>query len=126
MLDAGCYSPPAEFTADSSTSEHERIHAESFTSLSYEQLAQVLGRYEALWQLPGSALLLSEQLLAGLPCGWCCNNPGCSNSDGPSERALVGGKGCKCAGCRTARCVLGTRLTASYFGSNPLVQDHLK
>jgi len=32
-----------------------------------------------------------------------CNNPSCSNLSGPSERALVTGRSCKCSGCRTAR-----------------------
>jgi hypothetical protein len=33
----------------------------------------------------------------------CCNNAGCTNLLLPSEQALVGGKQCVCAGCRTAR-----------------------
>jgi hypothetical protein len=33
----------------------------------------------------------------------CCNNPWCSNVQGPSEAVLVGGRGCICAGCRSAR-----------------------
>jgi hypothetical protein len=86
--------------------EYESRHAEFSTASSSAELSQMLRRYGALWQLPGCALLLSEQLLAGLPCDWCCNNPGCVNTAGPSERALVGGKSCKCAGCRTARWVL--------------------
>jgi hypothetical protein len=92
--------------------ERDRLRAEFFAASSSAELCQVLGRYDALWQLPGCALLLSEQLLAGLPCDWCCNNPGCVNTAGPSERALVGGKSCKCAGCRTARWVLGSWLCA--------------
>lgn len=33
----------------------------------------------------------------------CCNNPWCSNVMGPSEALLVGGQGCMCGGCLTAR-----------------------
>jgi hypothetical protein len=33
----------------------------------------------------------------------CCNNPRCGNTSGRSEKALVSGKGCLCAGCKVAR-----------------------
>jgi hypothetical protein len=98
--------PPPVVDAGSGAIEDDRIVVELLRAANITQLLQVLGRYDALWQLLGSALLLSEQLLAGLPCDWCCNNPGCTNTAGPSERALVGGKSCKCAGCRTARWAL--------------------
>jgi hypothetical protein len=32
----------------------------------------------------------------------CCNNPRCVNTSGRSERAIVSGKGCLCAGCKVA------------------------
>jgi hypothetical protein len=32
-----------------------------------------------------------------------CNNPGCGNVSGVSEAALVSGRSCLCAGCRTTR-----------------------
>jgi hypothetical protein len=99
--------PYAPTTLEDNAAEYERRCAEFSAASSFAELRQMLGRYDALWQLPGSALLLSEQLLAGLPCNWCCNNPGCTNTAGPSERALVRGK--SCAGCRTARWVLGKR-----------------
>lgn len=91
--------------SSSSDAEHERCRAQFAAATSCEQLWHVLCSYGALQQLPQDALQLSEQLLAGLPVGWCCNNPGCSNSDGPSERALVARRGCVCSGCRTARWV---------------------
>jgi hypothetical protein len=106
---------PQEPTAGSDADERRQLRAEFFAASSSAELSQVLRRYNTLWQLPGTALLLSEQLLAGLPCDWCCNNPGCINTAGPSERVLVGGKSCKCAGCRTARWVLGTWLIVKYF-----------
>jgi len=31
-----------------------------------------------------------------------CNNPSCCNVSGPSERSVVSGRSCKCAGCHTA------------------------
>jgi hypothetical protein len=105
---AGRRVPVPVFTAGSDADEHERCRSKFCAASSSAELWQVSGSYDALWQLPGCALLLSEQLLAGLPCDRCCNNPGCINTAGRSERALVGGKSCKCAGCRTARWVLGT------------------
>lgn len=33
----------------------------------------------------------------------CCNNPRCGNTSGPSDKALVSGSGCLCAGCKVAR-----------------------
>jgi hypothetical protein len=96
---------PPSMTNFSSIDEHERCRTELAAASSCEQLSRLLSSYQALWQLPRDVLLLCEQLLAGVPVGWCCNNPGCSNSDGPSERALVASKGCVCGGCRTARWV---------------------
>jgi hypothetical protein len=79
------------------------VAADFAAASSGEQLWHVLCSYQALLQLPQDALLLSEQLLAALPVSWCCNNPGCSNMDGPSESALVASKSCLCSACRTAR-----------------------
>uniref|UniRef100_A0A383VBN1 MYND-type domain-containing protein n=1 Tax=Tetradesmus obliquus TaxID=3088 RepID=A0A383VBN1_TETOB len=97
---------PSSSSSSSSSSgdgEHVRCRAKLAAAASCEQLWAVLCSYGALQQLPQEALQLPEQLLAGLPVDWCCNNPGCSNSDGPSERALVADESCVCAGCRTAR-----------------------
>ncbi|WIA22508.1 hypothetical protein OEZ86_009505 [Tetradesmus obliquus] len=95
--------PSSSSSSSSGDGEHVRCRAEFAAAASCEQLWAVLCSYGALQQLPQEALQLSEQLLAGLPVDWCCNNPGCSNSDGPSERALVADESCVCAGCRTAR-----------------------
>jgi hypothetical protein len=43
------------------------------------------------------------RVVAQLPLRWACNHPGCGNLGGASELALVGGKGCVCSGCRSAR-----------------------
>jgi hypothetical protein len=69
--------------------EQERILADLSTAADMAPLLQVLGNCDALWQLPGTALLLSEQLLAGLPCDWCCNNPGCFDKLDILSRVLV-------------------------------------
>jgi hypothetical protein len=87
----------------SNTAEHEQVCAGFAAASSGEQLWHVLYSYQALQQLPQDVLLLSEQLLSALPVSWCCNNPGCSNVDGPSECALVASKSCVCSACRTAR-----------------------
>jgi hypothetical protein len=33
----------------------------------------------------------------------CCNNPGCANASGMTEKAIVSGKSCLCSGCKVAR-----------------------
>ena len=53
--------------------------------------------------LPAALQAAALRLSAALPHRFACNNPGCTNLAGASEAALVGGKGCICAGCRTAR-----------------------
>jgi hypothetical protein len=49
------------------------------------------------------ALASLGQALSGFAVRHCCNNPRCVNTRGLSERALVSGKGCLCAGCKVAR-----------------------
>jgi hypothetical protein len=49
------------------------------------------------------ALQAAGHALGSLATPFCCNNPCCSSVVGPAERQLVSGKGCMCAGCRTAR-----------------------
>jgi hypothetical protein len=46
---------------------------------------------------------LAGQVVAQLPLRWACNHPGCVNLGQASELVLVGGKGCVCSGCRSAR-----------------------
>ena len=40
--------------------------------------------------------------LSSLPLSWGCNNPLCTNLQGPAEAGIVHGKGHKCNGCRMA------------------------
>ena len=40
--------------------------------------------------------------LSSLPLSWGCNNPLCTNMQGPAEAGIVQGKGHKCNGCRMA------------------------
>jgi hypothetical protein len=40
--------------------------------------------------------------LSSLPLSWGCNNPLCTNSQGPAEALIVQGKGLKCTACRKA------------------------
>jgi hypothetical protein len=61
-------------------------------------------------QRVSSTLSVGQQLksfaaaLCGLlPNRQCCNNPGCGSCSGLSEAALVGGKSCRCGGCKVAR-----------------------
>jgi hypothetical protein len=61
-------------------------------------------------QRVSSTLSIGQQLksfaaaLCGLSPNWqCCNNPGCGSCCGLSETALVGGKSCRCGGCKVAR-----------------------
>ncbi|KAF6261562.1 hypothetical protein COO60DRAFT_1699757 [Scenedesmus sp. NREL 46B-D3] len=110
ILEACEESSSSMSSSDSNADEHQRRRAELSTASSYKQLWQVLGGYEALWRLPDAALLLSEQLLAGLPCGWCCNHPGCRNAAGPSERALVD---CKLSACALEAAQAGVQGTVS-------------
>jgi hypothetical protein len=60
-------------------------------------------------QRVSSKLSVGQQLksfaaaLCGLsPNQQCCNNPGCVSTSGLSEAALVGGKSCRCGGCKVA------------------------
>ncbi|KAF6253232.1 hypothetical protein COO60DRAFT_1643321 [Scenedesmus sp. NREL 46B-D3] len=46
---------------------------------------------------------LGEALCDQFPLPHCCNNPCCVELRGVSELRLVGGKGCVCGRCRTAR-----------------------
>jgi hypothetical protein len=64
-------------------------------------------------QRPKAALSRSVRELRSLGGALCsfavpfvCNNPACCNMSGLTERRLVTGPGCKCGGCRVARCVL--------------------
>jgi hypothetical protein len=68
-----------------------------------QQIFTALSAYEDLQHLPGQLLAVADELAAALPVRCCCNNPGCANLAGPSEQQLVGGRGCVCARCRTAR-----------------------
>jgi hypothetical protein len=61
-------------------------------------------------QRVSSKLSVGQQLksFAAAVCGLspnrqCCNNPGCGSCSGLSEAALVGGKSCRCGGCKVAR-----------------------
>jgi hypothetical protein len=54
---------------------------------------------ELLQQLQQFGEAVCHQLPISL---WCCN-PHCTNLQKQSEAELVGGKGCVCSGCRTAR-----------------------
>jgi hypothetical protein len=47
--------------------------------------------------------VFAGRVVAQLPLRWACNHPCCGNLGGASELALVGGKGCVCSGCRSAR-----------------------
>ena len=49
------------------------------------------------------ALQAAGQGLGCLATPVCCNNPACSSLAGATELQLVSGRGCICAGCRTAR-----------------------
>jgi hypothetical protein len=49
---------------------------------------------------------VGEEIVTQLPMRYSCNNPRCAVMTGPSEAKLVGGKGCVCSGCKTARWVL--------------------
>jgi hypothetical protein len=52
----------------------------------------------------GQQLKSFAAALCGLsPNRQCCNNPGCGSCSGLSETALVGGKSCRCGGCKVAR-----------------------
>jgi hypothetical protein len=44
----------------------------------------------------------------------CCNNPWCPNTSGMSEKAVVTGKSCLCAGCKVARYCCKTCQTACW------------
>ena len=48
-------------------------------------------------------LQAAGQALCCLATRLCCNNPCCGSMAGATELQLVSGKGCICAGCRTAR-----------------------
>jgi hypothetical protein len=54
-----------------------------------------------------AALVQQLQATGGMLCNIAvphfCNNPACGNLSGPTEAQLVSGRGCVCAGCRTAR-----------------------
>jgi hypothetical protein len=47
--------------------------------------------------------VFADRVIAQLPLRWACNHPSCVNLGQRSELALVGGKGCVCSGCRSAR-----------------------
>lgn len=49
------------------------------------------------------ALVSLGQVLSVFAVRHCCNNPGCSNITGLTEKGTVRGKGCSCSGCRVAR-----------------------
>jgi hypothetical protein len=49
------------------------------------------------------ALQAAGQALGCLATPVCCNNPACCSLGGSTEVQSVSGKGCICAGCRTAR-----------------------
>jgi hypothetical protein len=49
------------------------------------------------------ALLSLGQALSVFAVRHCCNNPGCLNTSGLTERGIVSGKSCLCSRCRVAR-----------------------
>jgi hypothetical protein len=75
------------------------------------ELLQTPGAYLRLWKLQQrwmDGLLqqmqdVGELVVTQLPMQYGCNSPGCAVMTGPSEAKLVGGKGCVCGKCRTAR-----------------------
>jgi hypothetical protein len=62
-------------------------------------LLQLVINHDLLSQLR----VFAGRVVAQLPLRWACNHPCCGNLGGASELALVGGKGCVCSGCRSAR-----------------------
>jgi hypothetical protein len=52
--------------------------------------------------LIGALVSLGDALSVFAVCH-CCNNPRCGNTRGLSEKAIVCGSGCLCAGCKVAR-----------------------
>jgi hypothetical protein len=56
-----------------------------------------------LVQLAQRLQQLGAAVISQLPQPHCCNNPGCRNLGGLSERQLVSGRGSRCSGCKVAR-----------------------
>jgi hypothetical protein len=59
---------------------------------------------------------------------FCCNNPRCCNTSGLSEKAVVTGKGCLCAGCEVARYCSKSCQAAHWggtLGHKPVCHTHL-
>jgi hypothetical protein len=78
---------------------HELHVRQPSSSNAVQTHAALLELQQLLQQLSSFA----GAVIAQLPLRWACNSPGCVNLQQRSELALVGGKGCMCAGCRTAR-----------------------
>jgi len=89
-LTAACYDPQGLLTALQQLSAAGK--AASASTDGEEPLKLLVKQLQA-----------AGQALNTLPSPVSCNNPGCSSVAGPSEVQLVGGRGCLCAGCRTAR-----------------------
>ncbi|KAF6235935.1 hypothetical protein COO60DRAFT_1469746, partial [Scenedesmus sp. NREL 46B-D3] len=62
-----------------------------------------LDRVAFLGELPRQLEQFGVAVCCQLPIAWWCCNPACKQLQGVSEQALVAGRGCVCAGCRTAR-----------------------
>jgi hypothetical protein len=62
-------------------------------------LLQLVIAHDFLLQLG----VYAGRVVAQLPLRWACNHPCCGNLGGASELVLVGGKGCVCSSCRSAR-----------------------
>jgi hypothetical protein len=61
------------------------------------------GAFEHFADLARQKLHALGVSLSSLPLSWGCNNPMCTNLQGPSEEGIVRGKGHVCRACRMAR-----------------------
>jgi hypothetical protein len=92
-------------TADAAGAEQREVGAAEMQEIAQQILSLELG--ERLQQVGTSLVVQLPQPL------WCCN-PSCSSLVKLSELALVGGKGCVCSSCRTARFCSRECLTACW------------
>jgi hypothetical protein len=101
----GSAAADAGATATGSAGPRPGVTAAEMQDIAKQMLSLELGQQ---LQQVGTALVM--QLPQPL---WCCN-PRCSSLAQLSELALVGGKGCVCSGCRTARFCSRECLTACW------------
>jgi hypothetical protein len=92
--------PPTPDPSSSSISEQPPSHSSGHSTTSSD--SGTGGRegqiYVSMEQVRLTGLALGCMAVPSL-----CNNPGCTNTSGPTELVLVSGRSCVCGGCRVAQ-----------------------